>query len=142
MYTVHQESGANQGTGTLAKEHFFAAVWAPGMQGWITFVNTTASCAHTNKTPMERVALQAVLVMPGLLLQKPHAKAALTRQDRVSAQINSIEFSLDLELDDNEELSAGYENNSAGYENNCQTLFADSLPLVKTHFMNNIFGMN
>ena len=24
---------------------------------------------------MERVALQAVLVMPGLLLQKPHAKA-------------------------------------------------------------------
>ena len=25
---------------------------------------------------------------------------------------------------------------------NCQILFADSLPLVKTHFMNNIVGMN
>ena len=36
----------------------------------------------------------------------------LTRQDRVFAQMNSIEFSLDLELDYNEELSAGYENDS------------------------------
>ena len=36
----------------------------------------------------------------------------LTRQDRVYAQMNSIEFSLDLELDDNEELSAGYGNDS------------------------------
>ena len=36
----------------------------------------------------------------------------LTRQDRVFAQMNSIEFSLDLELDDNEELSAGFENDS------------------------------
>ena len=36
----------------------------------------------------------------------------LTRQDRVFAQTNSIEFSVDLELDDNEELSAGYENDS------------------------------
>ena len=36
----------------------------------------------------------------------------LTRQDRVFAQMNSIEFSLDLELDNNEELSAGYENDS------------------------------
>ena len=36
----------------------------------------------------------------------------LTRQDRVFAQMNSIDFSLDLELDENEELSAGYENDS------------------------------
>lgn len=31
--------------------------------------------AYKDKTPLERVALQAVMVMPGLLLQKPHAKA-------------------------------------------------------------------
>ena len=61
----------------------------------------------------------------------------LTRQDRVFAQMNSIEFSLALGLDDNEELSAAMKMTL-----NCQTLFADSLPLVKTHFMNNIFGMN
>ena len=36
----------------------------------------------------------------------------LTRRDSVFAQMNSIEFSLDLELDDSEELSAGYENDS------------------------------
>lgn len=31
--------------------------------------------AYKDRTPMERVALQAVMVMPSLLLQKPHAKA-------------------------------------------------------------------
>ena len=36
----------------------------------------------------------------------------LPRQDSVFAQMNSIEFSFDLKLDDNEELSAGYENDS------------------------------
>ena len=41
---------------------------------------------------------------------KANTADSLTRQDRVLAQMNSIEFSLDLELDDNEELSAGYKN--------------------------------
>ena len=31
--------------------------------------------AYKDKTPLKRVALWAVMVMPGLLLQKPHAKA-------------------------------------------------------------------
>ena len=31
--------------------------------------------AYKDKTPLERVALGAIMVMPGLLLQKPHAKA-------------------------------------------------------------------
>ena len=31
--------------------------------------------AYTNKTPLERVSLWAIMVMPSLLLQKPHAKA-------------------------------------------------------------------
>lgn len=31
--------------------------------------------AYKDKTPLERVALWAIMVMPGLLLQKPHAKA-------------------------------------------------------------------
>ncbi len=31
--------------------------------------------AYKDRSPLERIALQAVLVMPGLLLQKPHAKA-------------------------------------------------------------------
>ena len=30
---------------------------------------------HKDRTPLECVALQAIMVMPGLLLQKPHAKA-------------------------------------------------------------------
>ena len=32
--------------------------------------------AYKNRTPMERVALQAIMVMPSLLLQRPHAKAS------------------------------------------------------------------
>ena len=43
---------------------------------------------------------------------KANMADSLTRQDPVLAQMNSIEFSLDLELDDNEELSAGYKNDS------------------------------
>ena len=31
--------------------------------------------AYKDKTPLERIALQAIMVMPGLLLQKPHTKA-------------------------------------------------------------------
>ena len=31
--------------------------------------------AFTNKTPLERVAMQAIMVMPSLLLQKPHGRA-------------------------------------------------------------------
>ena len=31
--------------------------------------------AYKDKTPLERVAIRAIMVMPGLLLQKPHAKA-------------------------------------------------------------------
>ena len=31
--------------------------------------------AYKNRTPMERIAMQAIMVMPSLLLQKPHAKA-------------------------------------------------------------------
>ena len=31
--------------------------------------------AYADKTPLERVALRAVTVMPGLMLQKPHPKA-------------------------------------------------------------------
>ena len=31
--------------------------------------------AYKDRTPMERIALKAIMVMPSLLLQKPHAKA-------------------------------------------------------------------
>ena len=31
--------------------------------------------AYKNRTPLERVAMQATIVMPSLLLQKPHARA-------------------------------------------------------------------
>ena len=37
--------------------------------------HTRLLCAYKDKTPLERVALGAIMVMPGLLLQKPHAKA-------------------------------------------------------------------
>ena len=38
--------------------------------------NTRLLCAYKDKTPLERIALQAIMVMPGLLLQKPHTKAS------------------------------------------------------------------
>ena len=42
---------------------------------WTIKEHTRLLCAYKDKTPLERVALWAVMVMPGLLLQKPHAKA-------------------------------------------------------------------
>ena len=46
--------------------------------------------AYRDRTPLERVALHALMVMPGLLLQKPHAKAG----SKEFAQHLSLRFGL------------------------------------------------
>ena len=63
-----------RGTSALVQEH---TVFSPPLgQAGMDYVNENTRLLHAYKdmTPFERVALQAILVMLGLLLQKLHPK--------------------------------------------------------------------